>query len=304
MAIQIDCIGGVLAARFRRRLGGACPEKLTEQTARSIESARAAFAAAAEKEAAQVQRVLSEKVAETSVQIARKLAERPVGLHRVTTMLAAVVAFGTFCASAGYSLGAPERPFWVTKDGGLGGAQRGLSVVLALPAGWMIFALLLRSVRREGGLGAGGRHHGGAPRQDHRVVRGDLHLPETVIGEAHFFEDDAGVRHGFDLAPYVADGRIKQFAVSAADVKAFVATFGLDYIEKLDAGEAESLSYLERARTRGIRDDPGAGEPSSRRASMALIGSERSSVPGRLYFSRVTFRAVVPSGWWYQPGSS
>jgi AcrR family transcriptional regulator len=121
----------------------AYPEKLAEETARSIENARAAFAVAAEKEAAQVQRVLSEKVAETSVQIARKLAERPVGIHRVTTALAAVVAFGALCASAGYSLGASEKPFWVTRDAGLRGAQRALSVVLALPAGWMIFALLL-----------------------------------------------------------------------------------------------------------------------------------------------------------------
>jgi hypothetical protein len=78
------------------------PEKLAEETGRCIESARAAFAVAAENEAAQVQRVLSEKVAETSVQIAHKLAERPVGLHRVTMVLAAVVAFGA--------------PFWLTKD--------------------------------------------------------------------------------------------------------------------------------------------------------------------------------------------
>jgi hypothetical protein len=121
----------------------AYPERLAEETARSIENARAAFAAAAEKEAAQVQRVLSEKVAETSVQIARKLAERPVGIHRITTALAATVALGALCASAGYSLGAPEKPFWVTRDAGLQGAERVLSVVLALPAGWMIFALLL-----------------------------------------------------------------------------------------------------------------------------------------------------------------
>jgi hypothetical protein len=77
----------------------AYPEKLAEQTAHSIESARAAFAVAAEKEAAQVQRVLSEKVAETSVQIARRLAERPVGLDRVTTLLAAVVTFGALCVN-------------------------------------------------------------------------------------------------------------------------------------------------------------------------------------------------------------
>ena len=119
------------------------PAELAEQTARCIENARNAFVAAADKEAAHMQRMLSEKVAETSVEIARKLAERPVGIHRVTTALAAVVAFGALCVSAGYNLGAPERPFWAAKDAGLRGAERGLSVVLALPAGWMIFALLL-----------------------------------------------------------------------------------------------------------------------------------------------------------------
>jgi len=121
----------------------AYPEKLAEETARAIENARAAFAVAAEKEAAQVERVLSQRVAETSVQIARKLAERPVGLHRVTTVLAAVVAFGALCTAAGYSLAAAPRPFPVATERSRPGAEQVLAVVLAMPAGWMIFALLL-----------------------------------------------------------------------------------------------------------------------------------------------------------------
>jgi hypothetical protein len=119
------------------------PTQLAEETARAIESARAAFAVAAEKEAAEVQRVLSERVAETSVEIARKLAERPVGLHRVTTLLAAVVAFGALCTAAGYSLAAAPRPFSVTMERSRPGAEQVLAVVLAMPAGWMIFALLV-----------------------------------------------------------------------------------------------------------------------------------------------------------------
>jgi hypothetical protein len=117
------------------------PSKLAEETGRCIESARAAFAVAAENEAAHVQRVLSDRVAETSVEIARKLAERPVGLHRVTMVLAAVVVFGALCVSAGYSLAGPERPFWV----GSGTGQRGVQIagLLAVPAGWMTFALLI-----------------------------------------------------------------------------------------------------------------------------------------------------------------
>ncbi len=83
----------------------------------AIEDARAAFAAAAGREAAQVQRVPSEKVAETGVAIAPRLADRPVGRHMVTRILAAVVAFGALCISAGYSLAAPLTPFWVpTRD--------------------------------------------------------------------------------------------------------------------------------------------------------------------------------------------
>jgi hypothetical protein len=82
---------------------------------------------------------------------------------------------------------------------------------------------------------------------DRVVAECDIYAAETVVGEAHFFEDDAGVRHDFDLGASIADGRIQQFSVAAASVKKFVATFGLDYIEKLDAGEAESLAYLEHA---------------------------------------------------------
>jgi hypothetical protein len=119
------------------------PAQLAEETARAIESARAAFAVAAEKEAAEVERVLSERVAETSVEIARKLAERPVGLHRVTTLLAAVVAFGALCTAAGYSLGVAPRPFSVATERSRPGAEQVLAVVLAMPAGWMIFALLV-----------------------------------------------------------------------------------------------------------------------------------------------------------------
>jgi hypothetical protein len=119
------------------------PAELAEHTERCIEDARAAFAAAAEREAAHAQRTLSEKVAETSVAIARRLAERPVGLHRVTMLWAVVVAFGALCLSAGYSLAAPVRPFWVTSAETLTPLQREAAVVLAAPAGWMVFALLL-----------------------------------------------------------------------------------------------------------------------------------------------------------------
>lgn len=119
------------------------PAQLAECTERCIEDARAAFAAAAEREAALAQRTLSEKVAETSVAIARRLADKPVGLHRVTMVLATVVAFGALCVRAGYSLSGPERPFWATRMETVAPLQREAAEVLAAPAGWMMFALLL-----------------------------------------------------------------------------------------------------------------------------------------------------------------
>jgi hypothetical protein len=133
----------VMALEYYDSFFRAYPEKLAEETARAIENARAAFAVAAEKEAAEVERVLSERVAETSVKIARKLAERPVGLHRVTTVLAAAVAFGALCTAAGYSLAAAPRPFSVATERSRPGAEQVFALVLAMPAGWMIFALLV-----------------------------------------------------------------------------------------------------------------------------------------------------------------
>jgi hypothetical protein len=118
------------------------PAKLAAHTERCIEDTRAAFAAAAACEAARAQRRLSEKVAETSVAIAR-LAERPVGIHRVTMLLAAVVAFGALCVSAGYSLAAPVKPFWVAKGETVAPLQRAAAVMLGALAGWMVFALLV-----------------------------------------------------------------------------------------------------------------------------------------------------------------
>jgi hypothetical protein len=47
----------------------AYPEKLAEKTAQCIERARATFAVAAREEAARAQRLLSESVAQTSVEI-------------------------------------------------------------------------------------------------------------------------------------------------------------------------------------------------------------------------------------------
>ena len=117
------------------------PKLIADESAKTIENARIAFAAAAQLEAARAEELLAQKVAETSVAIAKKLAERPVALDRMTAMFAAVILFGSICMSAGYHLAAGERPFWATRA--LDGRTRILAVVLGAPAGWMIFLLLL-----------------------------------------------------------------------------------------------------------------------------------------------------------------
>jgi hypothetical protein len=119
------------------------PAQLGAETRRCIEDARAAFAVAADREAAHVQRMLSEKVAQTSVEIARKLAERPIAVHWVTAALAAVVAFGSLCVVAGYNLATAARLPWVQAEQHQGGAARILSAIAGVPAGWMVFALLV-----------------------------------------------------------------------------------------------------------------------------------------------------------------
>jgi|HubBroStandDraft_1064217.scaffolds.fasta_scaffold161829_2 YD repeat-containing protein len=51
------------------------PDKLAEKTAQCVDDARTAFAVAARHEAARAERLLAERVVQTSVEIARKVAE-------------------------------------------------------------------------------------------------------------------------------------------------------------------------------------------------------------------------------------
>jgi hypothetical protein len=90
-----------------------------------------------------MQRVLSEQVTKTSVEIVSKLAKRPGGLHRLTATMPTMVAFGALCATAGSGWAGPGQPFWVTVIGAPPGWQKTLSVILAVPAGWAVLALLV-----------------------------------------------------------------------------------------------------------------------------------------------------------------
>ncbi len=121
----------------------AYPAQLAEVTERAVENVRAACAAAANEEVAAVQRALAAKVAETSVDLARKLADRPIGIRRATTALAAVVAFGSLCVHAGYELSMTGVPSWVHAPQDASKAAHALAGVLSVPAGWIVFALLM-----------------------------------------------------------------------------------------------------------------------------------------------------------------
>jgi hypothetical protein len=118
------------------------PSQIGDEARKTTEQAQRAFAAAAEAESAKAQRMLAQRVAETSVAIAQRLAERPVGLHRVTAVFAAVLAFGAMCLTAGVEL-AGGRPGWWVAGTGDGRAKQILSLVLGVPVGWVAFALLL-----------------------------------------------------------------------------------------------------------------------------------------------------------------
>lgn len=74
----------------------------------------------------------------------------------------------------------------------------------------------------------------------------EIVVAKTIVSvEASFYEDDAGDKHPIDLAPDEANGRIRVVSVSAKDLKAYRNKFGPLYVDALDAGEAESLAYLD-----------------------------------------------------------
>ena len=79
---------------------------------------------------------------------------------------------------------------------------------------------------------------------DKVIERCDVHLAGAVLGEAHFYVDDEGERQDFDLAPYVAAGKVTRFDMLPSQLTAFLARCSPRFLEKLDAGETESLAYL------------------------------------------------------------
>ena len=79
---------------------------------------------------------------------------------------------------------------------------------------------------------------------DQMVARCDVHLAQTVLDEAQFYEDDQGDKHYIDLAPFISANAITVFNLTPSQTAGFRAQFDPVYFEKLDPGETESLAYL------------------------------------------------------------
>lgn len=77
------------------------------------------------------------------------------------------------------------------------------------------------------------------------VEQCELVLGRIVFDEAHFWEDDDGGRHDFDLKPY-EPSRIQVVAVDAQDARDFLNLFQPGYVEDLDPGELELLALMYR----------------------------------------------------------
>lgn len=80
---------------------------------------------------------------------------------------------------------------------------------------------------------------------DRLLEKCDVYLSRTIATiEAHFFEDDQGERHDFDLSPYEASGAINVFDVSLSQDAELTKHFDPVYLDRFDAGEREALAHL------------------------------------------------------------
>lgn len=79
---------------------------------------------------------------------------------------------------------------------------------------------------------------------DRIIAACEVHLAQTVVNEARFFDDDNGARQEIDLTSLAKTGAITVFNLMPSDLAGFRASFRPVYFEKLDPGETESLAYL------------------------------------------------------------
>ncbi|MCC6427283.1 MAG: type II toxin-antitoxin system VapC family toxin [Phycisphaerales bacterium] len=69
-------------------------------------------------------------------------------------------------------------------------------------------------------------------------------LAQTVIDEAQFYMRD-GERHEIDWALVLASGVVDVRSAPVRDIQNFCGRFDPNYLEKLDPGEAESLTLMQ-----------------------------------------------------------
>ncbi len=74
--------------------------------------------------------------------------------------------------------------------------------------------------------------------------RCEVHLSQVLIDEAQFYEDSNGTRQYIDLTELIDAQSITVFSRTPSEMQNFRDLFDVSYVEKLDPGETESLSYL------------------------------------------------------------
>lgn len=77
------------------------------------------------------------------------------------------------------------------------------------------------------------------------ATRCQIVLAQTVVDEAHFFERD-GERFAIDWGELIKEGVVEVRSATASEVQTYCDRFDPTYYEKLDPGEAEALTLLER----------------------------------------------------------
>lgn len=75
----------------------------------------------------------------------------------------------------------------------------------------------------------------------------DVHLSRIVINEVKYYEDDQGLRIPVDLSQDEREGRLSVFDTELDDIRRFQGRFDPTYLERLDAGESESLAFMLRS---------------------------------------------------------
>jgi len=76
------------------------------------------------------------------------------------------------------------------------------------------------------------------------VGRCDVYVPRTVLEESLYYIGDDGRHYAIDLLPDITAGRVSLVDASLTDIQRFLEQFDQGYLEGLDPGETEALTFL------------------------------------------------------------